>query len=75
MDLSISCLSVLIAWQLVSPRADELSEKQREGKKSHVFYNTTSEVKYHLLCDISYSDFLGYREGGDYQGLENSMGG
>ena len=37
MDLSISCLSVLIAWQLVSPRADELSEKQREGKKSHCF--------------------------------------
>ena len=67
MDLFISCLSVLIAWHLVYPRADELTrEKQRGKEKPLFFYNTISEVKCHLLCDISYSDFRGYRDGRDY---------
>ena len=41
-------------------------EKQRGKEKPLFFYNTISEVKCHLLCDISYSDFHGYRDGRDY---------
>lgn len=59
MGLSISCLNVLMTWQLTSPRVSDEREKNQDG--SHSFYNLILEVTNHHFYHIGHTDWYGVR--------------